>query len=160
MMKNSSHSNLSLRKQLVSHLEGGQAFSPIDKVLDNMSYDLIGIVPDGLPYSFYQQFYHIWYAQKDIIEYCKDDDYKAPNWPDDYWPENSSPDHESEWKELIQNFFRDRESLSHYILDSSNKLFEPFESDSDHNLFREIQVVIEHNSYHTGQLYLIYRLLN
>ncbi|MDR9409773.1 MAG: DinB family protein [Balneolaceae bacterium] len=160
MMKNSSHSNLSLRKQLVSHLEGGQAFSPIDKVLDNMSYDLIGIVPDGLPYSFYQQFYHIWYAQKDIIEYCKDDDYKAPNWPDDYWPENSSPDHESEWKELIQNFFRDRESLSHYILDSSNKLFEPFESDSDHNLFRKIQVVIEHNSYHTGQLYLIYRLLN
>lgn len=160
MVKNSSVSNLSFRKQLVSHLEGGQAFSPLNKVLDNMSYDLIGIVPDGLPYSFYQQFYHIWYAQKDIIDYCKNDDYKAPNWPDEYWPENSSPDQESEWKELIQNFFHDRDLFSRYILDSSNKLFEPFESDSDHNLFREIQLVIEHNSYHTGQLYLIYRLLS
>lgn len=160
MIHKSSDPYLSLRRQLVSHLKGGQAFSPIDKVLDNMSYDLIGIVPDGLPYSFYQQFYHIWYAQKDIIAYCKNDDYKAPNWPDDYWPENSSPVKKSEWKELIQNFYHDRDSLSRYILDSSSNLFEPFDSDADHNLFREIQLVIEHNSYHASQLYLIYRLLN
>jgi hypothetical protein len=82
-----------IKQQLVTHLKGGKAFSPFDTVLDKMPVDKIGIVPDGLPYSFYQQFAHIQIAQSDILEYCRDDNYEAPNWPDDYWPD--SPESEN-----------------------------------------------------------------
>lgn len=160
MMNNPSDSYSLLRNQLVFHLEGGQAFSPIKKVINKMPYDLIGTVPDGLPYSFYQQFYHIWYAQRDIIEYCQNENYVAPDWPDEYWPSQPAPTHKNEWDNLVQKYFNDRDSLGRYIIDSSNKLFEPFASNPDHNLYREIQLVIEHNAYHTGQLYVIYRLLS
>lgn len=148
-----------LRKQLVSHLKGGQAFSSIDSLIDKISFEKIGVVPDGLPYSFYQQFYHIRIAQLDILDYCRDDNYRAPNWPDDYWPDESAPSGNSEWNTLIQNYFDERDVFCEMIMDSSNDLFEPFEANPDHNLLREAELVIEHTAYHTGQLYIIYRLL-
>jgi hypothetical protein len=159
MMNKPPDPDSSLRKQLVSHLKGGQAFSPIDKVIDEMPYHLIGIVPGGLPYSFYQQFYHIWYAQKDIIDYCQNDDYEAGNWPNDYWPEQTGPADEKEWKNLIEKFFDERDAFCNYLMDSSNDLFKPFPQNENHNLLREAELIIEHNAYHIGQLYVIYRLL-
>lgn len=155
-----SEKNLKLRKQLVGHLKGGQAFSTIERVINKMPFEKIGIVPEGLPYSFYQQFYHIRIAQLDIFDYCRDDDYAVPNWPDDYWPENPAPVDESEWDKLVRSYFDERDEFCDYIMNSSNDLFEPFASNKDHNLFREAQLVIEHTSYHTGQLYIIQRLLS
>lgn len=149
-----------LREQLVSHLKGGQAFSSIDSLIDKISFEKIGIVPDGLPYSFYQQFYHIRIAQLDILDYCRDENYRAPNWPDDYWPDESAPSGKSEWNTLVQNYFDERDEFCEMIMDSSNDLFEPFEANPDHNMLREAGLVIEHTAYHTGQLYVIYRLLN
>lgn len=159
-MNISSDSDISFRKQLVSNLKGGQAFSPIDRVVEKVSFENIGIIPDGLPYSFYQQFYHIWYAQHDIIEYCQNEDYKAPTWPDEYWPGKTEPAQESDWNELVKMYFEDRKELESFILDDSNNLFEPVPTNPDHTLFREIQLVIEHTAYHTGQLYVIARLLD
>lgn len=145
--------------QLLKHLKGGQAFSPIDKVLEEMPYDKIGIVPDGLPYSFYQLFYHIRIAQLDILEYCKDEDYEAPNWPDDYWPDDRAPANENEWKSLINDYFRERKEFCNLISTPETDLLKPFEANEDHNLLRKAELIIEHTSYHTGQLYVIYRLV-
>lgn len=158
-MNNPSDKDVSLRNQLVTHLKGGQAFSPNDKIVEEMPFERVGIVPDGLPYSFYQQFYHIWYAQHDIIEYCQNDDYEAPDWPNDYWPENESPVDENEWNNLVQKYFDEREEFCEYLIDSSNDLFNPFPSNNNHNLLREAELIIEHNAYHTSQLYIIVRLL-
>lgn len=149
-----------LRKRLVSHLKGGQAFSSISNVINKVPFNKTGIEPEGLPYSFYQQFYHIRISQLDILDYCRDENYEAPNWPDDYWPENRAPSDESEWKTLVQNYFDERDEFCDLIMNSAGDLFEPFEANPDHNLFREAQLVIEHTAYHTGQLYIIYRLLN
>ncbi|MEX2347277.1 MAG: DinB family protein [Balneolaceae bacterium] len=149
-----------LRNQLVSHLKGGQAFTPVDNLIDKISFDKIGIIPDGLPYTFYQQFYHIWFTQADIINYCRNPDYQAPDWPDNYWPEQKAPEDEQQWRELISAYSDEREEFCKFIMDTSNNLFQPFSVNEDHNLFREIQLVIEHTSYHTGQLFVIYRLLS
>lgn len=149
-----------LRKQLVSHLKGGKAFISIDSIIKKVHYKEIGIVPEGLPYSFYQQFYHIRFAQLDILDYCRDENYEAQNWPDDYWPKNPAPANEREWDDLIEKYFDERDEFCDLILDTSNDLFKPFEANPDHHLFREAQLVIEHTAYHTGQLYVIYRLLN
>jgi len=147
-------------KRLVSHLSGGQAFSPIEKVLDEISFDKTGIVPDGLPYSFYQVFAHIRIAQLDILEYCRDEDYEAPNWPDDYWPDDPAPANENEWKSLIDDYFTERQEFCNLVEHSGTDLLKPFEANKDHNLFRQAELIIEHTAYHTGQLYIIHRLVS
>lgn len=149
-----------IKQQLVKHLNGGQAFSSIDTVLDKIPFEKIGIVPDGLPYSFYQLFAHIRIAQLDILEYCTRDDYNAPDWPNDYWPDQQAPESQSEWKNLKANYISERNAFSDLILDPSSDLTKPFRTNPEHNLLRQAELIIEHTAYHTGQLYVVYRLLN
>ena len=147
-----------IKQQLIKHLNGGQAFSPIDKVVKEMPFDKIGLVPDGLPYSFYQLLYHIRVAQLDILEYCRDDDYQNPDWPDDYWPEETVPADPTEWQKLIDDYFEERQEFCDMIQDPESDLLEPFKSNSEHNLLRQAELIIEHTAYHTGQLYVLFRL--
>lgn len=147
------------REQLVKHLEGGLAYASIDSFLDKIPFEDLGKRPKGLPYSFYEEFYHIVFAQKDILEYTISGDYKTHNWPDDYWPENQSPVDEEEWENLKQEFFEDRDLFKKFIMDVQNDLDQPVRNSKEHTLLREILLVIEHNAYHTGQLVMIQRLL-
>lgn len=148
-----------LRKRLARHLKGGQAFSPLDDIVERIPFENIGIVPGGLPYSFFQQFYHIRFSQYDILEYCRTSAYQAPDWPDDYWPDEVSPEDQQAWDNLKEKYYEDRRELTEMILDPSSNLFQPFKANPDHTLLREIELVIEHTAYHTGQLYIIERLL-
>ncbi|WKN29596.1 DinB family protein [Porifericola rhodea] len=148
-----------LRDQLIKHLEGGEAFIPLDHLLDKIAFDDLGKIPEGLPYSFYQQFYHIWLAQNDILEFTRHSNYQPLEWPKDYWPEAKAPKDEKEWQNLVQRYFEDRQQLCGYISDSRNELFVPFTHGEEQTLFREAMLVVEHTAYHTGQLLVILRLL-
>lgn len=147
-----------IKQQLVSHLEGGEAFMPIEEMLEKITFSQIGKRPAGLPYSFYELFCHIRFTQKDILEYCTQKDYLAPNWPDAYWPKEQAPENEPEWDKVKKSYFQEREELVKLILSPENELMEPVPS-GKHNLFREILLVIEHTSYHSGQLLILLRHL-
>lgn len=147
------------RDQLVKHLEGGMAFVSIENFLDNIPFEHVGVRPAGLPYSFYEIFFHIAFAQKDILEYTVSGDYKAANWPDDYWPSKTAPANTEEWEELKAEYFEDRRIFKEFILDLKNDLNAPVKNSEEHILLREIFLVVEHTAYHTGQLLLIQRLL-
>ncbi|WP_246054158.1 MULTISPECIES: DinB family protein [Antarcticibacterium] len=146
-----------IKARLIKHLEGGEAFMPVQEMLKYITYERVGERPGNLPYSFYELFYHIWYAQKDILEYCKAEDYAAPKWPEDYWPPVSKPDTQAEWKELQEAFFQTRKELIFHL--ESSELLQPVGNDTEHNLLREIMLVIEHNAYHIGQLMILLREL-
>lgn len=147
------------RKQLVKHLKGGNAFMPLEEIIDKINFEKLGVRPQALPYSFYEVFYHITCAQKDILEYSTSGDYKSAAWPEDYWPEKSSPESEKDWQKLRENYFRDRKTFENFILDPENDLNRPVKNSDEHTLLREILLVVEHTAYHTGQLLLILRLL-
>jgi uncharacterized damage-inducible protein DinB len=66
---------------------------------------------------------------------------------------------EVQWRQLIDLFFQEREELCSLLADPSNDLFKPFAHGSGQTLLREALLVIEHNSYHTGQLMIILREL-
>jgi uncharacterized damage-inducible protein DinB len=148
---------MQIKAQLIKHLEGGEAFMPLEEMLKEIPYEKLGERPGNLPYSFYELFYHIWFAQKDILDYCKAEEYISHQWPNDYWPEASQPDTEAEWLELREAFFQNREELVAHLEDSD--LLQPVRPGTDHSLLREILLVIEHNAYHTGQMLIVLREL-
>lgn len=148
-----------LRKLLVKHLEGGQAFSTISEFLEEIKFESLGERPHGLPYSFYELFYHIRFAQKDILDYCTAHSYTSHDWPEDYWPSKQKPDTAEEWESLKDSFFKERKQLANFIMDEQNELLLPVKHSDSHTLIRELMLVIEHNAYHMGQLAIVLRLL-
>ncbi|WP_026933917.1 DinB family protein [Christiangramia echinicola] len=152
-------SNKEHRDQLVQHLEGGAAYGSLESFLDAIPFEKIGQRPCDLPYSFYEIFFHMAFAQKDILEYSVSSDYKASNWPEDYWPSAPEPPGEEAWEDLKSDYFEDRRLLKEFILDEKNDLSKPVINSQKHSLFREILLVVEHTAYHTGQLLIIQRLL-
>ncbi|WP_026755268.1 DinB family protein [Sediminibacter sp. Hel_I_10] len=147
-----------LRHIVIKHLEGGAAFSNISKFLEAIDFEKLGERSYGLPYSFYELFYHIRFAQKDILDYCAADAYTSHDWPDDYWPREQSPENNEAWESLKSSFFTERKKLADFIGDEQNDLLKPVKHSENHTLIRELLLVIEHNSYHIGQLAMLLRL--
>lgn len=154
-----SENNTILRQQLVKHLEGGEAFVPIDKIVQDIPFPQVGVVPEKLPYSAWQQFYHLRFAQYDILDFCRNPDYTPVRWPDDYWPEAPAPKNRQEWNNTVEAYFEERKEMAGLISDPENDLYAPIPHGSGQTLLREALLVIEHTAYHTGQLLLILRLL-
>lgn len=129
----------------------------LQEVLEMFTFENIAIRIGGLPYSPFEMFYHIVFAQKDILDFCVADNYKTPKWPDDYWPPHQAPKNEKEWEELKKSYFDDRDALIRFA--HTSDLSKVVKNGTDQTLIRELLLVIEHTAYHTGQLVVLSRLL-
>ncbi|MEP6262964.1 MAG: DinB family protein [Gillisia sp.] len=148
-----------VKARLGSHLKGGEAFISIDELLKEIPFDKLKIRPNNLPYSLFELFYHIRFTQKDILEYCLNEDYSEHTWPEDYWPGDTIPQNEEAWENLKLDYFRERELLIEHLLKPDTNLLAPVRSNPDHSLLREVLLVIEHTAYHTGQMLVLSRQL-
>lgn len=148
------------REQIIQQLEGGQAHLKIEDLLEEIDFEDLGKRPAGLPYSFYEQFFHIRVGQFDILDFTRNPDYDPRKWPEDYWPVEQAPESEEQWEELKKAFLKERDEIMNLVLDENNPLNKPFEHGDGQTLLREALLVLQHNAYHTGQLAIIFRLLN
>jgi hypothetical protein len=96
-------------------------------------------------------------AQRDIIDFIKNPNYREMKWPDDYWP-TAEADTKT-WHQTIESFIADRKELILLIEDHSIDLFAPIAHAPGYTIFREIIIMANHHSYHTGQLLHLKRLL-
>jgi len=147
------------RDQLIKHLKGGAAFMPVEELLKFISSEALFKRSLDLPYSFFEIFYHMRFAQKDILDYIKDENYTTHRWPEDYWPENNDIDSCVDWELLRTHFFEEQEELINFLEDPNNDLLKPVNTETKNTLLREVLLVIEHNAYHTGQLLIVLRSL-
>ncbi len=148
-----------IKAQLLKHLKGGEAFMPVEDLLEKIKYKRIGERPVGLPYSFYEVFYHMFYAQRDLLDFCTADSYKTPSWPKDYWPSEKTTETKEDWQTLKQDFFKDRNALIAFIENPETDLLDVAKNGDKQLVLRELMLAIEHNAYHLGQLVVIARLL-
>lgn len=148
-----------IKQQLVKHIKGGEAFMPVDQLLPAIPFDALGKPIENIPYTLWQQFHHLSFCQKDILDFSINPNYTHYEWPKDYWTSEKAPLIEQEWEIAQETYFKERQQLIDLILDPNTDLNEPFAYGTGQTLFREALLVVEHTAYHTGQMLTMSRML-
>jgi len=145
---------------LIHLLKKGNAHASLDDALENIPFEILNKKLAGLPYSIWQLAEHIRISQLDILEFSRDPKYQSPKWPDGYWPSSTTIETKEEWQDCINKIKNDRDSFIELIKNSGKDLFKPFTHGDGQTLLREALVLADHNSYHTGEIIVLRRLLN
>lgn len=146
-------------QQLTDLITKGNAHVTFEKAAANISFKNIGIKPNNLPYSIWMLAEHIRITQADILDFSINPDYKELKWPDEYWPKEELPENENAWQKCLYQIRQDRDQFIDLLHQPEVDLFTPFPHGNGQNLLREALLIADHNSYHTGEIVLIRRLL-
>ena len=155
-----SEQDRALRQELIAGLKGGNAHVRFEEVVADFPAGLRG-EKGGLPYSAWQLLEHIRLAQNDILRFCDNQDgsYRELNFPDDYWPKAAAPPSAQAWEKSVASVLSDREAMIQLVSDARQNLAAAFAWGEGQNLLREAILVIDHSSYHLGELVALRRLL-
>jgi len=146
-----------IRKHLLASLEGKNAHLSFEESIKDIPMGKINKRMEGIEYSSWELVEHMRIAQWDILEFIRNPNFTSPKWPEGYWPKEGGTT--SKWKKTIEQFLKDRKTLENYVKDKTVNLYGPIPHAPDYTIFREIVLVIDHNSYHTGQLVTLRKAL-
>jgi hypothetical protein len=146
-------------RQLEESLNGGNAHVSLDDAIRNVPHDLLGITPERLPYSIWQLTEHIRITQWDILGFSRDPKHISPAWPEGYWPKEKAPAHLTDWQRSLDRIGSDRKAFIALLYKAGEKMYFPFPHGDGQSLFREALLIIDHTSYHTGEIIVLRRLL-
>jgi len=153
------NTDAALRSHLTGLLTARQAHCTFEDAVAHMPNDRRGERPENLPYSVWELADHIRVAQRDILDYCRNPDYTAPDWPADYWPEMTAPPTESAWPECLAQVRTDRDAMCDLVTDASIDLHDTVPTSNEHTYLREAMLVADHTTYHIGQIVAVRRSL-
>ena len=151
--------NSKLREQLLYHLSGHGAHIDFTAAVEGFPFDLAGKRVPNLDHTAWQLVFHLQIAQWDMLTFCTDPKHASPEYPSGYWPETEAPKDEEQWKRTVASFHADLKTMADLVKDPGNDLLAPFPHGSGQNLLQEAIQIIDHNSYHIGQLVDIRMLL-
>ncbi|MFD1258158.1 DinB family protein [Mucilaginibacter terrae] len=146
-----------LLTEVLQLLNGGTAHAKLDDALNDLSANLRGEKPHGLPYSIWQLVEHIRIAQWDMLEFSKDGNHQSPKWPDEYWPKETEPDSEEIWAASISQIKKDLNELVELV--KTGDLYAPIPHGTGQTLLREALQVADHTAYHVAEIIVLRRLL-
>ena len=148
-----------LREHLIELLNGGSAHVAFSDVVEDMPEKLRGVKPSGLPHSAWMLLEHLRIAQWDILEFSRNAKYKAPKWPEGYWPSTEGPPSVAAWNKSIQQFRKDLKAMKDLVTNPKTDLYARIPWGDGQTILREALLVADHNAYHLGQLLDVRRLL-
>jgi len=148
-----------LRKHLLEFLDGGGAHARFDDAVKDLPEKLRGVKPAQLPHSAWMLLEHLRIAQQDILEFSQNPKYKAPKWPDDYWPKTEAPPTATAWNKSIQQFRKDLKTMQDLVANAKTDLYARIAWGDGQTILREALLVADHNAYHIAQLIDVRRLL-
>ena len=153
---------MTINTQLVRLLDWEEAHVGFDKAVDGIPADKQAARAAGFEHSPWQLLEHMRIAQKDLLDFCVNARYvHALTWPDDYWPSDSAPPHETAWYDSIADYRADREKLKQLARDPQLDLFAVVPTGKANQTYlRSILLVADHNAYHLGQLVAVRRALD
>ncbi|MFZ3216380.1 MAG: DinB family protein [Candidatus Acidiferrales bacterium] len=148
-----------LREMLRKVLSWGEAHADWKQALAGLDAAQRGLRPPGSPHSAWELLEHARLAQRDILEFTRNAQYKSPEWPAGYWPKNLAPANDAEWEKSVQAFFQDTQAMGKLVMDPQADLSAPIPHGTGQTLLRQALLLADHNSYHLGQFVLVRRLV-
>jgi uncharacterized damage-inducible protein DinB len=148
-----------LRVQLTKLLKSGEAHATFEDAVKKFPEALRGVVPKSAEHSAWQVLEHLRLAQEDILDFSVNPEYKAKEWPKEYWPETAAPPSAKAWDASVHAYLKDREALCALVADPKTDLYAKIPHGDGQTILREALLVADHNAYHLGQLVLLRRLL-
>ncbi len=147
-----------VREQLRRALRGA-AHPDVSSALDGVPSGDRGRRAAGFSHTLWQLLEHLRIAQRDILDFGRKPDHESPEFPKGYWPESESPPSDSAWNESLRAFHDDLKALEKIVADPKVDLVAPIAHLDGVTWFRELMLVVGHNSYHLGQVVQIRRAL-
>ncbi len=146
-----------LRNQLSRMLTARQAHMDFMDAVAEFPAEHINAFPPNCTYSFWHLLEHLRICQRDILDYIVADDYSLPNFPNDLWLPKTAQTDWAGWQRTIDDFLSDRKALAAIINDEERDLFAPLPNSGEnrHNVVREINIIANHNAYHTGEFAIL-----
>jgi uncharacterized damage-inducible protein DinB len=147
-----------VRDHVARLLSWDDAHVAFDAAIAGVPPDVRGRQPSGL-HSPWQLLEHLRIAQHDILDFCRNANYKEMRWPDDYWPPSPAPPSTAAWDASIEQFRKDRKALQRIAADPKIDLDARIPHGTGQTYLRELLLIADHGAYHVGQLVLVRRLL-
>ena len=147
------------RKIIASALDWEQAHANFDAAIDGLAPEMRGKRPDHFPHSVWELVEHIRRTQYDLLDFCRNPDYKEQKWPDDYWPTTPAPASDGEWTESIGRIRRDTKEFAEFTKTFDQDLTSKIPHGTGQTYLRTVLVAVDHTSYHVGQILAVRRLL-
>ncbi len=148
-----------IRKLLLEFVKGGSAHAGIDDAVKDFPSQLYAEKPEGAPHNAWQLLEHIRITLHDLLEFCTNPEYRAPKWPDEYWPKDEAPQSSEEWNYSVEAVRKDLVGLEKLLQDSKTDLYAKITWGRGQNILREILLAIDHTGYHVGQLVMLRKQL-
>ena len=154
--------SLQLKTTLARQLRRSQAHAGVSAALESFPAELAGRLVTGHAHTAWQQVEHMRLAAEYLVTYCIDPQYKAPVWPDGYWPEGPEPPSSEAWSESCRRLLDATEQMARIVddpgLDLSAKV--PVATKEHHHTLRAALILLDHNGYHGAQLIALRQALN
>jgi hypothetical protein len=149
-----------LRDHLVELLRGGSAHVDVLNALKGFPVILYGAKPEGAPHSGWELLEHTRLALRDLYDFSTNNKYVEKKWPDDYWPASTEPPSKEAWQDSVRALEEDLAAFEKLVKDPHSNLYAQIPwGKKEQTLLREVLLAADHNSYHTGELVFLRRLL-
>jgi len=143
--------------ELTKLLLGGSAHISLQDALKGLKPGLRGTKVEHMPYTIWQLVEHIRIAQWDMLQFSRDAEHKSPKWPEDYWPKETAPAHESDWEGSLAQISSD---LDEFIeLMEHSDIYQKIPHGDGQTILREALQIADHNAYHIGEIVAMRRML-
>lgn len=124
---------------------------PFKEALAGIRPELRNVRPNKELHSIYEELEHMRSAQKDLLDFALDPDWKPPKWPEDFWPQPGRELSDEEWDKTFDGFFKGLERAIRLVKDPKIDLLIDVPQ-TENTYLREIMLIIEHNAYHLGKI--------
>lgn len=152
-------SDKALRQHLLNLLRGHGAHLSAEAVFRDLPAKARERRPRGAQHSPWELLEHLRIAQGDILDFCRNPDYKYVEFPAGYWPATPAPPSAAAWVKSLNAFRADLKAMEKLVANPKTDLFARIPWGSGQTILREALLIADHNAYHLGQVVLLRRLL-
>jgi hypothetical protein len=141
-----------IREHVVPFLEGRGAHATFDHIFADFPEGLRGVRPAGFDHTAWRLLEHLRIAQKDILEFSRDESWRSPDFPAGYWPPEDAPPTPAAWDESLAAFGADLAAMRALVRDPTTDLWAKIPWGEGQTVLREALLVADHNAYHLAQV--------